>query len=316
MSRFTRLMFVMGVLLLMSSSAFAYDVRMMTLGGAPYWKDAGDVNVWYGEIANYSDMVWVNFAGFTGNEFNLTKSEDSFGTYFLSIGGDVGEKVGLGYGYDLEMVTVGVFFQMYENNADDESVYDFGAGLDYDMGDATNIDFTFLMGKDGDDSSMGFDARAFYAWKDGVDLIPAFMYSKDTVADIEATMMMFGLGFAYTVNEDNSLILGFEYDKVTTADGDIETTSMPGFYVGLEHDVSDWLTLRTSGYKFWNTLAVTGADDVESFPFFFTFGFGIHLGDFDLDVAYDESTIFDSFNWFMGGDADLGVTALQIKYFF
>jgi hypothetical protein len=33
-------------------------------------------------------------------------------------------------------------------------------------------------------------------------------------------------------------------------------------------------------------------------------------------VAYDESTIFDSFNWFMGGDADLGVTALQIKYFF
>ncbi|MDP6419089.1 MAG: hypothetical protein QGG80_06460, partial [Candidatus Krumholzibacteria bacterium] len=63
MSRFSRLMIVTGALLLMVFSASAEDVRSFTLGGAPYWKDAGDVDMWYGEIANYSDMAWVNLDG-------------------------------------------------------------------------------------------------------------------------------------------------------------------------------------------------------------------------------------------------------------
>lgn len=317
MSRFTRFMFVMAALLLMTSSAFAYDVRYETLGGVPYWKDAGDVNMWYGEIANYGDMVWMNFDGFFGNELNLAKNEDTFGTYFLSIGGDVGEKVGLGYGYSLDVVTLGFFFQMYENNADDKSVYDFGAGLDYDM-DETNIDFSFMYGKSGDDSDMGFGVRAFYPWKDGVEVIPAFMYESASFGDNEASGMAFGLGFAYTVNDDNTLILGFDYMKetATIASVDYEDTVMPGFYLGMEHDVNDWLTVRASGYKAWLEDIDGDADPVETFPFTFTFGFGIHLGDFDLDVMYDESQIFDTFNWFMGGPDGLGVTALQIKYYF
>lgn len=327
-------MFVMGVLLLMSSTAFANDVRMMTLGDVPYWKDAGDVDTWFGDIANYGDIVWINFMGLNANEFNLTKTEDTFGTYFISIGGDAypymnaggddlfySEKVALGYGYALEAATIGVYFQMYESmDLDDDpadfeaSVYDFGAGVDYDLGDATNVDFTFMYGKMGDDSDMGFGVRAFYNWKDGVELIPAFMYNSISMGDDSANGMMFGLGFAYTVNEDNSLILGFDYMKTTWTISDVETswTTMPGFYLGLEHDVNDWLTVRTSGKKDW----VKDQDDNESYPFDFTFGFGIHLGDFDLDVAYDESQIFDTFNWFMGGPDGLGVYALQIKYYF
>ena len=318
MSRFTRLMFVMAALLLITSSASAYDVRAMTLGNVPYWKDAGDVNTWYGEIANYGDMVWINFDGvLDGSELNLAKNEDTFGTYFLSIGSDAGEKVGLGYGYALDVATLGLFFQMYENNAADESVFDFGAGLDYDMGD-TNVDFTFLYHKSGDDNTMSFGTRAFYPWKDGVELIPAFMFETASFGDDSATGMGFGLGFAYTVNDDNTLILGFDYkkDSVTIADVDTDETTMPGFYVGMEHDVNDWLTLRTSGYKAWFEEVVGSADPINTYPFMFTFGFGIHLGDFDLDVAYDESQLFDTFNWFMGGPDGLGVYALQIKYYF
>lgn len=313
-------MFVTGILLLMSSSAYAFDVRSQTLGGVPYWKDAGDVNTWYGEIVNYGDMVWMNFNGYpnTLSELNLAKNEDTFGTYFISIGNDmdggVDEKVGLGYGYALDAVTLGFFFQMYANNAADESKYDFGAGAGYDLGDATSADFTFMYGKDGDDSDMGFGARAFYTWKDGVDLVPAFMYNNASIGDDSYTYMMFGLGFAYTVNEDNTLILGFDYVKnsQTISDVDTDQTVMPGFYVGMEHDLNDWLTVRASGRKAW----VKDQDDNESFPFMPTFGFGIHLGDFDLDVAYDSDKLFEGFNWFMGGTRVLPVTALQVKYYF
>jgi len=321
-------MFVMAALLLITSSASAYDVRAMTLGNAPYWKDAGDVNIWYGEIANYGDMVWINFDdALDGSELNLAKNEDSFGTYFLSIGSDDGEKVGLGYGYSLDAATIGLFFQLYEKvdmDVDPDleaSKYDFGAGIDYDMGD-TNVDFTFMFGKTGDDSDMSFGVRAFYPWKDGVELVPAFSYAKyasgsDDVDDI--TNIFFGLGFGYTVNDDNTLILGFEYDSwkvynpMTHAFGnDVEYTEMPAFYVGMEHDVNDWLTVRSSGEKVWGS----DQDDNNNFDFMFTFGFGIHLGDFDLDVAYHESQLFDTFNWFMGGPDGLGVYALQIKYYF
>jgi len=308
-------MFVMAALLLITSSASAYDVRSTTLGGVPYWEDAGDVNTWFGEIANYGDMIWINFAGLDGNEFNLAKNEDTFGTYFLSIGGDAGEKVGLGYGYSLDVVTLGFFFQMFEGVGDDgeDSKYDFGAGLDYDMGD-TNIDFTFMMGKEGDDGDMGFGARAFYPWKDGVELIPAFGYESATDGDDDANAMFMGLGFAYTVNDDNSLILGFDYMKETENIGDDEftDTTMPGFYVGLETDVNDWLTLRTSGKKSW----IKDQDDAEEYPFAFMFGFGVHLGDFDLDFAFDETRILDTFNWFLGGPDGHGVYAVQIKYYF
>lgn len=323
MSRFTRFVVALAALLLMIGSAGANDVRMMTLGGAPYWKDAGDVDMWYGEIANYSDMVWFNFDMGQNNTFGsgiqLAKSEDTFGTYFLGICDNAGmapSKVTLGYGYALEMVTLGVYYEMWDGGEED-TYYDLGFGMNYDLGDATNIDAAFMMGSYGEDNSaMNFGVRAFYDWKDGVTLVPVFGFGSTTVGDDEYTDMMFGLGFAYEVNDDNSLIVGFDYGKYseTVSDVDWEETTLPGFYIGLEHDVNDWLTVRAAGTKCWNK------DDsdpvVEDYPFMFDFGFGFHVGDFDLDVAYDESRLFDGFNWFLGGDQNLPVYALQAKYYF
>ena len=327
MSRFTRFVVVLAAMLLMVGSAGANDVRMATLGGAPYWQDSGDVDMWYGEIANYSDMVWFGFdGGLNGSKISLTKSEDTFGTYFLSISDNadplVPSKVALGYGYALEMATLGVYYEMWDGGEDD-TFSDMGFGIDYDLGDATNIDAAFFMGSYGDDSAMGFGVRAFYAWKDGVTLVPAFGYSTSTDADdvtgdVDETDMMFGVGFAYEVNDDNSLIVGFDYGKYTyvddDADVDYELTTMPGFYIGLEHDVNDWLTVRAAGTKGWSK--DNSDPEIESYPFLFTFGFGFHIGDFDLDISYDESDLFDGFNWFVGGDEDLPVLAMQAKYYF
>ena len=52
------------------------------------------------------------------------------------------------------------------------------------------------------------------------------------------------LAESYEVNDDNSLVVGFDYGKYseTVSDVDWEQTTMPGFYVGLEHDINDWLT--------------------------------------------------------------------------
>ncbi|MDP6669782.1 MAG: hypothetical protein QF492_07750 [Candidatus Krumholzibacteria bacterium] len=315
MSRFSRLMIVTGALLLMVFSASATDVRSATLGGAPYWKDAGDVDSWYGEIANYSDMAWVNFDALDGDgdpdatSLAMTKSEEGWGSFYLGIGNGAADKLTIGYGYGLEMATIGFVYDMYD--AGDDSKFDFGFGIDYDMGD-TNVDLAFDYGKDVDASSMGFAFRAFYAWRDGVTAVPVFAYgTTDDGADYTTTGMYFGLGFDYAINEDNSLVLGGNYSNWSDSD-DASSTTMPGFYAGIEHDLYDWLTVRCAGTKSWDK----DQDDTASYPFGFVFGMGLHVGDFDLDVAYREGALFDAFNWMLGGPGELGVYAVQMKYYF
>ena len=93
--------------------------------------------------------------------------------------------------------------------------------------------------------------------------MPAFEFSSmESPLNFTTTSFALGLGFAYTVNEGNDVVMGVNYQNMTlknesaadTLGGvlpDTETSStiMPGFYIGTQHEFTDWLELRAAASK-------------------------------------------------------------------
>ncbi len=330
-----------------------------------FWTDSEEVYEYPGSLPLYSDMVTWSFrsSGYYGessdaHSFSLAKSEEGYGTYFVGLhrGYTLPDRqtdgewnnTTFGYGYPMESMNLGVIYNRQggsEKTGDTElsETWNYLAlGVDYDLNDETNVDASFIYrsGKadDGDSgtddmevSGMGFMGRAAYAWKDDVAVVPiaGFMTGEEKEgSDSEKwTAMYAGLGFGYTVNEDNVVAFGAAYASEKTswtgqADGDEEsTTIMPGFYMATEHEFTDWLTLRGGATKVWSTSKDTPAEgdasEAKIYPFGFSLGAGIAMGDWAIDLGLNTGWLYNFGYWLHGNSSSSGpISMLQVKLFF
>lgn len=365
MFRVSRYLMIVGVLLMMSTAAiaqpedFAYNVRLWTLSGGDdfathYWNDSGHVTMWFGELGNYTDMLSIGFdPGDEINAISLNKSEKSFGAYYIALQEGMYDYMGdydeynhftLGYSYAMEAMKFGVLFNrqnMSETDGDDEykdAYNSFGLGLDYDFSDEVNIDATFAYSSyswenpadDGDGNGMMFGARAFWAYQDDITMVPVFMFrTAEWQEDYKDTDFGFGLGFDYTVNDNNHIILGakFAQAKSEMPNGpdtdEYTTTTMPGFSVAVEHEFFDWLELRAGASKNFNkekySPGADGADETEDmcYHFNYSFGAGIQVGDWAIDLELNPEALYQMGYWLHGyEDGEEPIWAIQASLFF
>jgi hypothetical protein len=345
---------------MMSSNAFSIEVqsfpnavRLNTLGGgdtfgSAFWDDSEQIYSWPGELSNYADMATFSFVpGGPGNGFSLNKDEETFGNYFVGLQrGSIGDleesdqesnNFTLGYGYPMEGLNLGILYNRQSVSYKDTeetswSANQIGAGIDFDLNEDTNIDaaFNFIMlnGKDaGDDQKLGnsfsIAARMMYGMRDNLKLVPvvAFM-SEEYTKDMPNTFFGAGLGFAYTINDDNTLVFGVDFqryqqeDNVSDPNTKITATTLPGAILSVEHEFNDWIEARVGASKAWDKIDY-GDNEETTFPFVFNLGAGLNVGDWTIDLMLNEASFYNFGYWLHGNPSYVApIAAIQAKLFF
>ncbi|MBN2170163.1 MAG: hypothetical protein JW819_02440 [Candidatus Krumholzibacteriota bacterium] len=343
---------------------FQYNVRLTTLSGGDdfatnYWNDSGHVTMWFGELGNYTDMLTIGFDPEDEiNAISLNKSEKTFGAYYIALQEGMYDYMGdydeynhftLGYSYALENMKLGVLYNrqnMSETDGDDEvkdSYNSFGLGLDYDFSDEVNIDATFAYSSyswtykvapadtTGDGNGLMFGARAFWAYQDDITLVPVFIFrTAEWQEGYKDTDFALGLGFDYTVNDNNHIILGAKFAQAKSEEPYLTdetwtetTTTMPGFSVAVEHEFFDWLELRAGASKNFSNYKVEYStdtpDDTEDmcYAFNYSFGAGIQVGDWAIDLELNPEALYQMGYWLHGyEDGEEPIWAIQASLFF
>lgn len=224
-----------------------------------------------------------------------------------------------------------------------------GAGVRFDLGDKayTDLAFDYNMasftdrnsdfsgyGEVSQDANAMIDVRGrmFYQWSETVTLVPYVAFGtydfslkadsaldwKDSYFGNKGMMFKIGVGANVKINENNLLIFAVEpYDYYRTEPSDPPTgityketkTYMPTFYLALESDVKDWLTLRAGCHKDFyksQTKLTTEADHTSETntsigsDFDFFMGLGFHVGDFDIDALVNPDLPFKVGYWLTG----------------
>lgn len=335
---------------------FRVGVRQMTLAGedsfnSNFITDTNDAYHWFGRIYGNADHAHVTWDGGNAASMGLIKSEESYGAYMLHLQqgfeGFDGEanNITLGYGLPLEGFDLGVIYNRQssreQTDADTEmtETYNvFGFGLTWEMDEETTIDgsFTFLTGSDdnGDNDSdndsdySGFDisGRAFRALRDDVTAIPAFQFMTTTQTvggdDYKETAIAVGLAFDYVINDDNTLLVGGSWqqmkDEYPSGTETIEetTTTLPGVYAGVEHEFTDMFTARMAATKNFQKYDDGDAYESNVYPFGYTLGLGIAMGDWVIDLELNESWLYDFGYWIHGTTGGQPIAQIEAKLFF
>jgi hypothetical protein len=153
--------------------------------------------------------------------------------------------------------------------------------------------------------------------------------------------MQFDLGIAANmmVNEDNMIVFAiepFKYTKIEPSEyheefeGEMTASErvLPGFVLGLESDVRDWLTVRTGCTKMLTTMTGEEDDGEEvaevswtDTDFEWYLGLGFHVGDFTIDCLINREVPFMMGYWLTGyesyeGEYDTPIYRISTIYSF
>jgi hypothetical protein len=356
----TSVMLMLMCSVAMANVGFSTPVRVASLGGGDgfngnFLNDSNGAYKWFGRIYRNADHARVTWTGGTNNSFGLLKGEEGYGTYMIHLQKGFMDSMGeynhftLGYGMPLGGIDWGVIYNR-QNIANTmgtveytEAWNTFGVGGSWDMDDETLIDFVFQMitgseddgvdedpENDVDYSQMDFGVRAFRQLRDDVTVVPAFwfMTGEDSNASVTSGYMGVGVAFDYTVNDNNDVVVGFSYQKSSYEAGDpaVESsvTTMPGAFLALETELTDMFTVRMGASKSFDT-ADNGLDgdsfaEAKTFPYGYTLGMGIGLGDWVIDLELNQSWLYDFGYWVHGTtNSDNGqspIAKIEGKYWF
>lgn len=190
-----------------------------------------------------------------------------------------------------------------------------------------------------------FNARHFLKQSDKIEFVPvARFYNLPSNADysidydsidmnVKYTNFRFGAGIGMNYHiDDNSLIVlgveGFGYEK-TKAKFENELTNetrkitLPGIYLGVESKIKPWLTGRFGASQIYQKISekikYSNSDTIENSynekKFKLSFGVGIKLNKFIMDLSINEGLFFEGPNFISGANESLS-NQLSFSYIF
>jgi hypothetical protein len=184
-------------------------------------------------------------------------------------------------------------------------------------------------------SGFGLGVRAFKAMREDLTIIPAVIFGSSTekegdLNEDKFTKMAAGVAFDYTINEDNDLYLFLSYqsnkEEFTDMSGtedivyEYNYTAMPGIGAAVEHELTDLFTIRMGATKNWvkeENVYPSGdeeiTDEYKYYPWMFTFGMGIAMGDWVIDLQLNQDWMYQAGYWFHGVQATGQPPVAQIE---
>ena len=155
----------------------------------------------------------------------------------------------------------------------------------------------------------------------------------DTTSEVKFSNMnlALGVGLNYKISENAMLIAAveaigiskFKSDVSGGTETNITTTDLPGLYMGAESQINKWLTGRIGAVQVMQSTTTKtkpqGSPESETSErlkqFHVTFGAGVALGDFTLDLSFNEGLLFDGPN-FISGTTETVADKISITYEF
>lgn len=165
-------------------------------------------------------------------------------------------------------------------------------------------------------NGFGVSGRFFLGPENGIQYVPLVILNNltttfdqgSTDTDISNLHFTLGTGLHYQVDEKNLVVMGIEWfsmdqeERDTPGQGNIKLTqtNLPAFYLGGETLPKSWLAVRLGGtYRYMQTRSESspsnGAKVTNTFRdanFDFTFGLGVVLGNFQLDLDINDRFLF------------------------
>ncbi len=188
---------------------------------------------------------------------------------------------------------------------------------------------------------LGLNARAFFDFNEDFVLTPvAVLRIRSTSTDMGdlgqdtdygSTRFGFGAALSHKVNDDNNVMLAFEFLGLSSDVEDIQdgtkttnsTFTFPAIYLGFESAIKPWLTGRFGAAQAFQVKSRKiepneGDSDEDGYSvaeFDATFGLGFHFGRFTLDCVFNEGLLFDGPNFLSGKENEVG-NRLSVTYDF
>lgn len=356
---------ILGTLTLLSSTVFATETRVMSMGNiGPFIRDNSNIFYFPSTILQYSNQAVAELRS------KEDKDDYSIGIH-LPISGDavlgvyLNEPVSLPISYSsfashVELTTamtliagtklqnfdLGLAFTMASDSWKDENssvkmeesvrFYNLTAGISNpNMDVAVTLEFPGVSAKqDPDETSWsGFDfgvqGRYFMKKSDILELVPlgylgigsSSYEQKESSSKYERNGntldLSLALGINYQLGGNNIAVLGLEFfglskDVDEIKDGPKYTdtwTTLPAIFIGVESYLKPWLVTRIGANQEYYSYTskyepAEGGESTESTSsdsyFDLSFGFGIEMGGFVLDAAFNENLFFDGPNFISG----------------
>ncbi len=284
-----------------------------------YWND---VDIFTESLTNVFALMYgyqmegMSFGLFFSRAAEVSMYESDFGTKYEENEGMAYTTIGLGFRMDIG-----------ENMVADVAFDYTGAGYLYEETSGTDLEAD-------PGSAMSFRGRLFYDWKENIQLVlpyfsfetkdfaysPVDEFYSDEAYGFKSTAFKLGIGANLNVNEDNMILFAIEpfafwkaspsgYTDGYDEEWEVAVLTMPKFILGLESDLTDWLTFRTGCSKSLTAWGYTWEDDDNSFEyatnkdwdtFSWNIGLGFHFGDFDIDCVLNKDVPFSMGYWMTG----------------
>ena len=280
------------------------------------------INIDNVEISNTTDL----FLGMPFGDWSLggrlSVAFDSYkqdSTGFTNGDEESASYINLGLGASNENTDVGVYFEMpHAKSTEDNGQEDKISGTGFGIAART------FMGEKTKFVPMGLLNFGSAKYEHTV----ANVTSK---IDFSSMNLALGAGINYDIRENAMLVVAVEALGISKVKSDIDggtettitVTDLPGIYMGAESQINKWLTGRLGAVQVMQKVVTkmkpqAGSETEESArqkEFHLTFGIGIAVGDFDLDLSLNEGLLFDGPN-FISGTTETISDKISITYEF
>jgi hypothetical protein len=160
---------------------------------------------------------------------------------------------------------------------------------------------------------------------------PGTVGATKSQADYSTLNLELGVGLNYQLNSSNIALLGVELFGLAKNSEEVKdgakttntTTTLPGFFIGIESTLKPWLIGRLGATQFYTTNTTkyepNQGEDSESSSndssFNLSFGFGVKISSFLLDAQFNENLFFDGPN-FISGQSNNIAHRISVTYNF
>ena len=302
---------------------------------------------------NSDYMIGLNFnrpittyIPLTTASVELNETSDLYlGTHFA--GHDVGLRLSLGRDGFSEDSTFG-------NPKVDESAryLELAGGISsdrYDLAGSLELpSVTSEQGKMSDKWSglgLNFNGRYFHQLNEKMQIVPVVQMGlssssrkldygtaqPDEETDYGILGLNLGVGVHYKIKEGNTLILAIDpfgyyrikYKLKDVGETTITTVTLPRLYLGGEAAIKSWLVGRIGAYRAYQTITTKNKPDqgdavessVQQSPYNVSFGLGMKLGNFLIDIDINDGLLFEGPNFISGQSRDM-VNRVSVSYLF
>lgn len=223
--------------------------------------------------------------------------------------------------------------------------YDVGLGIELPSIKSKTVSGGEILEDKWSGTGINLGGRYFYELNENMQAVPVLTFGTSSTTqktdqagtlpqietDFSTLAFNLGIGLHYQLNEENLIVLAIDPFGVSKLTSDYKeagkvtqtTTTLPRLYLGVEGKIRKRVVGRIGAIRSYQTVKTenkpaqgeTTETSFQTSPYDVTFGLGIHIGKFLIDLDINDGMFFQGPNFISGQLRDLA-NRVSISYLF